>query len=217
MNTERIQLAYSPLSFRKDGHKLIDLLAEHLELTLSGSDQKVIRWNPPSEEHQFWLEYLKDGNKEELFEGILDRIIHIHNPNYMGHQISPSLPITGLTSLMSSLLNNGMGIYEMGAAPTAMERIVTDYLCKTIGYPQTSRGILTSGGTLANLTALLGARQDYLSKRENSDSKAIQLAVMVSEEAHYCIERAVKIMGLGEKGDHKNSNRIQLSDTNRSA
>ncbi|MGI9547085.1 MAG: pyridoxal phosphate-dependent decarboxylase family protein [Flavobacteriaceae bacterium] len=200
MDANKIQLAYSPESFREEGHKLIDLLAEHLESTLSGSGQKVIRWTPPMEEHQYWLNYLEDGDREELFGHVLDRIIHIHHPNYMGHQISPSLPITGLTSLMSSLLNNGMGIYEMGAAPTAMERIVTDNICKTIGYQQTSRGILTSGGTLANLTALLSARQHFLGKKVNGSPKERQLAVMVSEEAHYCIERAVKIMGLGEKG-----------------
>lgn len=199
MDKENIKLAYSPESFREEGHKLVDQLAAHLNLTINGLSPKVIRWHQPNEEHQYWLDYLKNGNPKDLFSNVLERIIHIHHPNYMGHQISPSLPITGLTGMLSALLNNGMGIYEMGAAPTAIERIVTDHLCEVIGYPKESRGILTSGGTLANLTALLSARQYFLSARA-AHSKKVQLAVMVSEEAHYCIERAAKIMGLGENG-----------------
>ena len=200
MDIQRLTQAYAPETFREQGHQLVDLLADHLGSTLNGTPDKVINWHPPQEEHLFWSEFLTSGDQEDLFRQLLSRIIHIHHPNYMGHQISPSLPLTGLTGLMSALLNNGMGIYEMGAAPTAMERVVTDYLCTAIGYSSSSRGILTSGGTLANLTALLSARQQFFKKNQLDDSSGIQMAVMVSEEAHYCIDRAVKIMGLGELG-----------------
>ncbi len=187
---------YSPELFREQGHQLIDLLADHLRKSLSGNSGKVIDYKLPEEERKFWEEYKAPESTEVFFSDLFKRIIHIHHPNYMGHQISPSLPFTGLTSMISAMMNNGMGIYEMGAAPTAMERVSTDYLCQIIGYPKTSRGILTSGGTLANLTAMLSARQRYFARNGHSQ----QLAVMVSEEAHYCIGRAAKIMGLGDLG-----------------
>ena len=195
MNTDQLKEVYSPESFRKEGHLLIDLMADHLESTLNARSSKVIDWELPEDERLYWQEYEFKTN-QEFFTDLLRRIIHIHHPKYMGHQISPSIPVTGLTSLVSALVNNGMGIYEMGAAPTAMERVATDMLCEILGYTAEARGILTSGGTLANLTALLSARRRYI----ESNGQPPQLAVMVSEEAHYCIDRATKIMGLGEMG-----------------
>ena len=200
MKSDILKAAYSPEIFREKGHQLIDLMADHLKTTLDGNSEKVIQWTLPDQELKYWQDYKDKKTSSDLFQDLLHRIIHIHNPNYMGHQISPSLPLSGLTGLTSALLNNGMGIYEMGAAPTAMERVVTDYLCQKVGYSKNARGILTSGGTLANLTAMLSARQDYLHDKPNSYEKEYQLAVMVSEEAHYCIDRAVKIMGLGDQG-----------------
>ena len=196
MDTSILKEAYSAENFREQGHQLIDLLAEHLKATMKEKSGKVIDWQLPEVERKYWEDYEFNGSSNDFFTDLFKRIIHIHHPNYMGHQISPALPLTGLTSLVSAIMNNGMGIYEMGAAPTAMERVSTDYLCKTVGFPNSSRGILTSGGTLANLTALLSARQRFIEHHGNKS----QLAVMVSEEAHYCIARAVKIMGMGDEG-----------------
>ncbi len=200
MDIQGLKAAYSPDKFRAQGHQLVDLLADHLDRTMNDSSEKVIQWHPPENERRFWEAYDPEQDHGQFYQELLKHIIHIHHPKYMGHQISPSLPITGLTSMVSSLLNNGMGIYEMGAAPTAMERVVTDYLCKVVGYSDISRGLLTSGGTLANLTALLSARQHFLKDKNENFARENQLAVMVSTEAHYCIDRAVNIMGLGKKG-----------------
>ncbi len=199
MNSDILKDAYSPKSFRKQAHELVDILADYLDTTLTGDSDKVIRWQKPEDELRYWNDFLVNGDQKLLFQNIIERIIHIHHPRYMGHQISPSLPVTGLTGMMSALLNNGMGIYEMGAAPTVMERIVTDSLCVAVGYPESARGLLTSGGSLANLTALVSARQHYLTKENSTGSDPRRLGVMVSDQAHYCIQRAVKIMGYGEE------------------
>ncbi len=200
METDILKQAYSPNSFRKQAHELVDLLADYLDTTLEGGTDKVIQWKRPEDELGYWKDFLKNGDQNHLFQNIMERIIHIHHPGYMGHQISPSLPITGLSGMMSALMNNGMGIYEMGAAPTVMERIVTDSLCQAVGYPKKARGLLTSGGSLANLTALISARQYYLNNVITTGRENRRLAVMVSDQAHYCIQRATKIMGLGEDG-----------------
>ena len=191
---------YTPNNFRELGHQLIDLLAKHLETTINGQNTRTIQWNLPENELAFWKEFLVTGKKTSFFEEILKRTTHTHNPKYVGHQVAPPAPITALTGMIGSMLNNGMAVYEMGMSPTGMERCVTDLLGKKIGYSERSRGILTSGGTLANLTALLSARKAIAEEDVWNNGYTQPLGIMVSEEAHYCIERAAKIMGLGEQG-----------------
>ncbi len=200
MDKQLLKAAYSPEDFRENAHQLVDILADHLNKTMNKTSSKVINWEVPSEEYKFWNSFLLNGNPSDLNHEIIKRSIHLHHPHYMGHQISPVAPVTGLTSLLNAILNNGMGIYEMGMAPTAMERVVVEQLCKEIGYGNKANGFLTSGGTLANLTALLSARKKIVRNDIWEKGNSNKLAIIVSEEAHYCIDRAARIMGMGEKG-----------------
>jgi L-2,4-diaminobutyrate decarboxylase len=200
MKNQLLTAAYSPEDFRKRGHLLIDLLADHLKEKLGGGAEKTIDWKLPEAEYNLWAEFLRNGNESALFSKILERTTHVHNPKCIGHQVTPTAPITALTGMIGSLLNNGMAVYEMGMAPSAIERVVSEILCKKLGYSHNSRGFLTSGGTLANLTALLSARKAKASENIWEEGSGKPLGIMVSKEAHYCVDRAARIMGLGEKG-----------------
>jgi L-2,4-diaminobutyrate decarboxylase len=116
----------------------------------------------------------------------------------MGHQVTPPVPVAALTGILTGILNNGMAVYEMGLVSNPLERILSELLASKIGYDTQASGLLTSGGTLANLTALLAARAARTDVWE--DGTTDQLAVRVSEEAHYCIDRAARIMGMGSEG-----------------
>jgi len=190
---------YNSEIFRTQGHQLIDLLAEHLSNIENSSSAKAIQWKEPNEEYEYWKNFAGD-QAQDFFAQVLSRSIHVHHQNYMGHQVAVPAPISALNSLLSGFLNNGMAVYEMGAASTAIERICIEFICKHLGYDQTSSGFLTSGGTLANLTALLSARAKMQPEIWNKGHQNKALAIMVSEQAHYCIDRAARIMGLGEKG-----------------
>jgi len=200
MKNKLLQSAYSPENFRKRGHELIDELADHLATSLNESSEKVIRWNLPDDEYDFWKGFLEEGDSVQLFPEIVKHTNHVHNPKYIGHQVCPPAPLASLSALVSAMLNNGMAIYEMGMAPTAIERIITEFICAKLGYDDNSRGFLTSGGTLANLTALLSARKAIVGHDVWNEGSSRDLGIMVCEEAHYCVDRAAKIMGLGEKG-----------------
>jgi len=200
MQNNFLDAVYSPKDFRKLGHQLVDQLANHLEQQLQNDTTQTLDWHIPEEEHEFWLQFMRNGDEANLFSEIIQRTTAVHNPKCIGHQVTPTAPITALTGMISALLNNGMAVYEMGMAPSAMERIVTDLLCKKLGYDETSRGFLTSGGTLANLTALLAARKATVADDIWNEGSKQALGIMVSAEAHYCVDRAAKIMGLGEKG-----------------
>jgi L-2,4-diaminobutyrate decarboxylase len=81
-----------------------------------------------------------------------------------------------------------------------MEKVVIDWLNGKVGLGNTADGFITSGGTLANLTALLSARQAMVSTDIWEEGMNEKLAVMVSSEAHYCIDRSLRIMGFGSDG-----------------
>lgn len=200
MQNKLLRKVYSPEFFKEKGHRLVDDLTAHLDDKLNERSNKAIQWNNPDLELKFWKDFLEHGKSEDLFKSITERTTYVHHPHYIGHQVSPAAPITALTGMISSLLNNGMAVYEMGMSPSAIERVVTDRLCERIGWDTEASGFLTSGGTLANLTALLTARKAALKTDVWNEGMNLPLGIMVSEEAHYCVDRAAKIMGLGEKG-----------------
>ncbi len=196
-----IEQAFSASDFRRFGHELIDLLADHLENT---PNDKVLPWQEPADALAYWqADFAKPltNNPTEIFADIVSKSIKLHHPHYMGHQVTPPVPLAALSGVLTGLINNGMAVYEMGLVSNPLERIVTDFIAQYMGFDSQSGGFLTSGGTLANLTALLAARAakapDDVWELGNGHLK---LAVMVSEEAHYCVDRAVRVMGLGDAG-----------------
>lgn len=201
--SEILNKAYNPEWFRKEGHKLVDLLADYLTECRSNPDQKTINWREPDDLLADWKNFFEDENFEieDFFKKVIDDGIHIHNPKFIGHQVTPSLPIAGLSDFLATQINNAMAIYEMGPAPTVMEKIVIDWISKKAGY-RNGDGVLTSGGSLGNLTALLAARQAKTSYNiwEDGVKENDKPVFMVSEQSHYSNARAVKIMGLGETG-----------------
>ncbi|MFA5417569.1 MAG: pyridoxal-dependent decarboxylase [Bacteroidales bacterium] len=196
---ENLKAVYQAENFKTLGYKLIDLLSNHLT-EAQHENIPVMNWHEPAAQLEFWKHYqLKENNPIKLFEDILERSIHIHHPKYIGHQVCPPAPVTALASLFGALLNNGMAIYEMGGASTAIEKVVVDLLAQKVGY-QEGDGFITSGGTLGNLTALLAARQVAGKANIWENGLHHQLGVMVSGEAHYSVDRALRVMGFGAKG-----------------
>jgi L-2,4-diaminobutyrate decarboxylase len=202
-----LEEAYSSAAFRKKGHELVDMLADYLEKAQHDEIQDVFTSFEPARLYEQWSSNIFDfpENDSQDFSAwtkkVINDSIHLHQPGYMGHQVSPVLPEAALADLISAFLNNGVGVFEMGSPTVAMERVVIKQLAGQLGFDKAADGVLTSGGTLGNLTALLAMRQVMADnnawKEGNGEAK---FGVMVSEQAHYCIDRAVRIMGWGEEG-----------------
>ncbi|MCL5027696.1 MAG: aminotransferase class I/II-fold pyridoxal phosphate-dependent enzyme [Bacteroidetes bacterium] len=190
--------------FRKNAYKLVDELSNYLEKTITGkSELKVLPFNSPDEMFSFWekdFDISTESNLNEFYTKIINSSIHLHDPKYIGHQVPPVLPAAALSDFLSSFMNNATGVYEMGSTGIALEKLVIKILAKSIGMNNSADGMLTSGGTMGNLTALLALRQaksNYNIWKEGTKNKT---AILVSEESHYSIDRAVRIMGWGDEG-----------------
>ncbi|MFN9721506.1 MAG: pyridoxal phosphate-dependent decarboxylase family protein [Planctomycetota bacterium] len=124
---------------------------------------------------------------------------NLHHPHYIGHQVAASVPIAGLFDAVASITNQGMAIFEMGPWATAVDHAIVRALCAKVGWnPDESSGLVTHGGSIANLTALLTARNVVMpaSWEEGVSPNAV---LIVHPDAHYCVARSAGILGLGTK------------------
>jgi L-2,4-diaminobutyrate decarboxylase len=201
---DRAAAAYDAERFRSQGHALVDQLADYLASATRGA-MPVMPPEPPAENlARFPATFPEEpaGELQPFIQRVLAASHHLHHPRYVGHQVSAPLPLAALCDMVSALLNNGMAVYEMGPAATAMETHVLRWMAGQLGLPESAGGVLTSGGSVGNLTALLAARQARAGYDAwgGGSSAGPPLTVLVPETAHYCIARATKLMGWGAAG-----------------
>ena len=199
--TQLIESAYDPNRFRRAGHKLIDFLADRLADSVTGSNEKTIEYMLPEEAYDaIGIDNAEWLSPESLFEDIYQHCVNLHDPRFMGHQIMPPVPIASLAGLLNDYVNNGMGVFEMGIAGTAIERWVIKQVGEKIGLGSDCDGVMTCGGSLANLTAMLAARSHKSRDQDWANGTTSKLALLVSDQSHYCVDRAARIMGWGDHG-----------------
>jgi len=204
---ERIQTAFDPELLRSLGHRMTDLLGDHLA-TVENSQAAVLNWEEPAVNIEVASKLLDEKSPVEsladkfveLVQTMLDRGHNLHDPRYIGHQVPASIPVAGLFDAVGSVTNQVMAIYEMGPWATAVERALIDKLGAEIGWqPGEFSGLVTHGGSIANLTALLTARNVSLGDAwEAGLSGQDRAPVLIAHaDAHYCIARSAGILGLG--------------------
>ena len=140
-----------------------------------------------------------DAQRFEAWLGqVLDNSTRLHHPAEMAHQVAaPDVP-SAMADLIHGAINQPMSIYEMGPAAHAMERVVVEWMAEKIGWPEGAGGVLTHGGSLATLTALLAARA-AAAPDAWTDGVDGSLAVLAPPSAHYSVKRSVAMLGLGER------------------
>jgi L-2,4-diaminobutyrate decarboxylase len=142
----------------------------------------------------------------ERFEGLvgtmLSRGLNLHDPRYIGHQVPAPVPVAGLFDAVGSVTNQVMAIYEMGPWATAVELAMIQELGEVIGWaPGTFAGTVTHGGSLANLTGLLTARNVVLEGSWDGGlaGDGRRPVLLAQADAHYSVARAAGILGLGSR------------------
>ncbi|MDX1673237.1 MAG: aminotransferase class I/II-fold pyridoxal phosphate-dependent enzyme [Longimicrobiales bacterium] len=137
------------------------------------------------------------GDSPEGFEALLDLLAEQVTP-YRGNvdhprffAFVPSCPTWPgiLGELMAAGLNAFQGTWLESAGPSALELEVLGWFRAWLEYPPESAGLLMSGGSAANLTALVTAREDRLGADWRDG------VIYASEETHSSVFRAARILG----------------------
>ena len=110
--------------------------------------------------------------------------------------------ITGvLGDMLASAMNSNLGIGDHSAV--YVEHQVIDWCKQIVGFPSTASGTLVAGGSIANITALIVARNAFqggIIKKGGLKKFNQQLVMYCSSETHSCIFKAAETIGIGS--DH---------------
>ena len=198
-----LRQAFDPERFLRLGEEVLQETFKYLQDSQGRTRKKSMPWTPPGDEKSFWEARLDaPEGLVDLLKLVAERSNGLQDPRYMGHQVAVPFPDGALVGLVTDLLNNGGAVYEMGPTNSAMEEVLMARIGQMMGLPEGCGGILCHGGTLANLVALLAARRKANDGGPDvwTDGDDGRGAVLVSNQAHYCVDRAVRIMGWGAEG-----------------
>ncbi|HXU46451.1 MAG TPA: pyridoxal-dependent decarboxylase [Thermoanaerobaculia bacterium] len=99
-----------------------------------------------------------------------------------------------LGDFLGAVSNKYAGIFFTGPGPVRMENLLVRWVADLVGYPASAGGHIASGGSLATLAAICAARDAHGLKAAEFASAVVYL----TNQAHYCLEKALRIAGLGE-------------------
>jgi glutamate/tyrosine decarboxylase-like PLP-dependent enzyme len=148
----------------------------HLEARLAG---------PPPEQGQPFEQVL-----EQFRRHVYPFAFRVNHPRFLA--FIPSAPsfVSVLGDWLCAGLNFFAGVWLEAAGPTEVELVVLDWFRQMLGLPAGTQGILTGGGSEANLTALVVAR-DRLPEADR-----VRLVLYTGEQRHWSVDRALRIIGL---------------------
>lgn len=131
---------------------------------------------------------------------VFDLSRHNGHPRFFGYVASPSTPVGAYADLIASALNANITCWRSGPAGTEIEQTVVRWLGSLIRYDDNSKGLLTSGGSMANMIALLIANRrkgGTEAARKGLWNAGPPMTIYASEEVHMSIPKAADILGLG--------------------
>jgi glutamate/tyrosine decarboxylase-like PLP-dependent enzyme len=109
------------------------------------------------------------------------------SPRFMAYIPGGGVPYSAFGDLVAATSNKYSGFASASPGAVRIENACVAWLASIIGYPHDAAGTLTSGGSIANLTAVVAARE----ARDAEGGGAIY----VTRFAHYCIDKALHIAG----------------------
>ncbi|MDE8313883.1 aminotransferase class I/II-fold pyridoxal phosphate-dependent enzyme [Erysipelothrix rhusiopathiae] len=126
----------------------------------------------------------------ELMTDIYPYSLRSSHPRHFGFIPGPATKLSVLGDLMSSAYNVHASNWVNSSAASTVEENTIQWLTKQIGYDNQAGGLFVSGGSMANLTGLIAARDKILTE-ENRHLGVIYL----SDQTHHSVEKGLKIIG----------------------
>lgn len=201
-----VDLDLSPEDFRKLGYRVIDMIADYY------AEIRDVRVFPKSTSEMVagvFEESLPEAGQdpfdvvEEWQSKILPHATHLGSPRYFGFVNGSGTMIGTLADALAAAVNMNPGGWKPAPAAVEVERRTLRWIAELIGYSPDCGGMFTSGGTMANFTALLTALRNTASYDTTEhglqhEQERKRFSVYMSDhEGHVSITRVADLMNLG--------------------
>ena len=137
-------------------------------------------------------------------EIILPNLLRTSSTDYMPHLHSPATLESIASEVIISTFNQSMDSWDQAPVATEIEVEVIRHLCSLYGYDSNSDGVFTSGGSQSNQTAIILARDWFITnvlgydvKKHGLPENFRKLRMYTSEISHFSMEKSAHILGLG--------------------
>jgi aromatic-L-amino-acid decarboxylase len=194
--------------FRREGHRLVDWIAEYLA---SAEKYPVVSRTRPGELRAA-LPPRAPREGEPLAAALADferlvlpAVTHWNHPGFFAYFANTSSPPAILGEMLCAALNmNGM-LWKTGPAATELETTVLGWLREATGLPPGLFGVIQDTASSATLVALAAAREATagLDVRRRGMVGQARLRMYASEHAHSSVEKAGIVLGIGQEGLRK--------------
>lgn len=133
---------------------------------------------------------------EELLELIFEQATPTSftnpGPGFMAYIPGGGLFESALADFIAGAINRYVTVWTAAPGLVQLEVNVIRWFCRMIGYPHSAGGFLSSGGSMANFSAVFTARRELLAENFLGGT------IYVSEQVHHSISRAATLAGFGE-------------------
>jgi aromatic-L-amino-acid decarboxylase len=185
-------LGLDPETMQRLGYQTVDLLVDRW---VRLREQPVLRRGTPTELARRLTGSPPEGPQgfdsilEQLGSDVLPFVSHNDHPAFFAY-----IPGCGtwpgvLGDLVASACNLEASSWVQAAGPSQLELVVLSWFKQWIGYPEQAAGVLVSGGSAANLTALACAREALLGAMSD------RVVAYLSDQAHSSMARAARVLG----------------------
>lgn len=124
-----------------------------------------------------------------LFGRVVPASLNTASPGYMAYIPGGGLYTAALADLVALGTNRYATLWQAGPGLAQIEKNVLDWIAASLGMPEATSGIFTSGGSLANLTAIVTARHDRL------PPDFLRGTLYCSDQIHHSVTKAARIAG----------------------
>ncbi len=185
-------LQLSAEKMRELGYRVVDMLVDHFDrlpsepvATVPSRRALEEKLREPIPERGVDI----DAVLQRVEQDVLGNMMHVDHRRFFAFIPSPSNYVSVMADALATGFNVFAGTWLEGAGPAQIEMVTVDWLRELCGMPEGTGGLFVSGGSMANLTALVVARQ---AKLPNGIDKA---TVYCSEQTHASIEKGMRILG----------------------
>jgi len=139
------------------------------------------------------------GLLEILDTAVIHEGINAASGGHMGYIPGGGIYPSSLGDFLADVTNRYSGVSFASPGGAKMEQQLVKWMTELVGFPAGSGGDLTSGGSIANLTAIVTARETMGIRARDIERSCIYM----TEDAHHCIDKSLRAAGLAECKKHR--------------